>query len=360
MRSLALIMICTPLLGFGQIAVSSSDFADGGDTVRMSSTTDFGVDFSTTGPNSVWDYSALVAESQTLLEFKDMSNASFLVSFIYGSFAPPSHQATYFMPSDDIPLDQLGGVLPVNITDIFQFTKVSANDITSIGFALNVEGTEVPFKSDTIEMRYEFPLMYQNTYNSRGYTNMDMNPVADIIWRQYRTRDSEVDGYGSITTPYGTFDALRVKHTITEIDSVYMDLFGGGFWIPLALPDSYIYEWITNGEKEAILRIETTSFGGNETVSAVEFRDSFVPALVGLDEEALAIEIFPNPVTDELKVVGIPPTSTYAIIDAVGAVVKNGELNVSESISVGNLSPGTYSIVIISDGKIVQSTFIKQ
>lgn len=360
MRSLALIAAFSPLLGFTQIAVTKTDFADGGDTVRMSTTTDLGIDFVTTGPNSVWDYSSLVPESQNLLDFQSMSNASFLVNFVFGAFAASQHQATYYLPSNDIPLDQLGGILPVNITDIFQFSKVSNSNITSVGFALSVEGTEVPFKSDTIETRYEFPLMFQNTYSSRGYTEMDLNPITNIIWKQFRTRDSEVDGYGSVTTPYGTFNALRVKHTITEMDSIYMDVFGGGFWIPLTLPDSYIYEWITNGEKEAILRIETSGFGGNEVVTNIEYRDLFNSALVGLEEESIAVEIYPNPVVSELKVKGIPSTSTYTIIDAAGAVVDNGVLGDSKSITVSSLSNGTYSLIILSGEKLVQTTFVKQ
>lgn len=360
MRLLATTIAFLPFLGFGQISIDQSDFANANDTVRMSSATDIGIDFSSTGANSNWDYSGLVAESQALREFQDLSNASALVNIIYGQFAGPAHQASYFLPNDDLPLDQLGAILPVNITDLFQFTKSSSSAITSIGFAMVVEGTEIPFKSDTIEIRYEFPLMYQNTYSSRGYTKMDLNPIQDLVWVQYRTRDSEVDGWGAVTTPYGTFDALRVKHTITELDSITLDVFGGPITIPLPIPDNYIYEWLAVGQLEPVLRIETSDFGGAETVSGIEFRDSFDPALVGLKEKTIQVELYPNPVIDELKIAGMAPGSTFAIVDALGAIINQGVLNASESIQVGSLSAGTYSIVIFSGGKLAQSTFIKQ
>jgi hypothetical protein len=360
MRLLAATVAFLPFLGFGQIFLDQSDFADADDTVRMSSTTDAGIDFASTGANMNWDYSGLVAESQELREFNAMSNASALVNIIFGVFASSDYQASYYLPNDDLPLDQLGGVLPVNITDIFQFSKSSSSAITSVGIAMAVDGIEIPFKSDTIETRYEFPLMYQNAYSSNGYTKLDLNPIQDIVWIQYRTRDSEVDGWGTITTPYGTFDALRVKHTINEVDSISLDVFGGPFTLPLTLPESYIYEWWANGELEPILRIETSDLGGTEIVSGIEYRDSFDPALVGVDEKTIEVELYPNPVIDELKVVGMDPGSTFAIVDVHGAIVNQGVLNASESIQVGSLSNGTYSIVILSGGKLAQSTFIKQ
>lgn len=360
MRLLAATVAFLPFLGFGQIFIDQSDFGNADDTVRMSSTTDAAIDFSSTGANSNWDYSGLVAESQELREFKDLSSASALVNIIYGQFAGTDHQASYFLPNDDLPLDQLGGILPVNITDLFQFSKSSSSAITSIGIAMAVDGTEIPFRSDTIEMRYEFPMMYQNTYSSRGYTKMDLNPIQDIVWVQYRTRDSEVDGWGTITTPYGTFDALRVKHTINEVDSLSLEVFGAPFTLPLDLPESYIYEWLADGQLEPVLRIETSDLGGTEIVSAIEYRDSFDPALVGINEKTIEVELYPNPVIDELKVVGMEPGSTFTIVDAHGAIVNQGVLNASESIQVGRLSSGTYSIVILSGGKLAQSTFIKQ
>ena len=360
MRLLTATIAFLPFLGFGQIFVDQSDFADADDTVRMSSATDASIDFSSTGANWNWDYSGLIAESQELHEFQNLSNASALVNIIYGQFAGTDHQASYFLPNDDLPLDQLGGILPVNITDLFQFSKASSSAITSVGIAISIDGTEIPFRSDTIEMRYEFPLMYQNTYSSRGYTKIDLNPIQDIVWVQYRTRESEVDGWGTVATPYGTFDALRVKHTITEVDSLAMEVFGAPITIPLAIPDIYIYEWLADGQLEPLLRIETSDFGGTETVSSIEFRDSFDPALVGIDEKTIEVELYPNPVINELKVVGMEPGSAFAIVDALGSIVNQGVLDVSESIQVGSLSNGAYSIVIFSGVKLAQSTFIKQ
>ena len=57
-----------PFLAAAQISVDVNDFADGGDTVRLSITTNPGIDFATTGANTNWNFSDLSAESQELLE----------------------------------------------------------------------------------------------------------------------------------------------------------------------------------------------------------------------------------------------------------------------------------------------------
>src|SRR5690606_28081095 len=131
--------------------------------------------------------------------------------------------------------------------------------------------------------------------------------------------NTEVDGWGSVTTPYGTFDVLRVKHTITERDSLRFEIFGNQTWIPIPVPQSNIYEWITNGEKDAILRIVTSLVGGNETVTSIEYRDFNLTA--GINELELAFDVYPNPTTDFINVSNNIENSTYSIVDINGKVV---------------------------------------
>lgn len=359
MKKLLLGLIGIPYFISGQITISVTDFADGGDTVRMSTTTDLAIDFTSTGPNSVWDYSQLVPETQVLKDFRDMSSASTFVQFMFGVFAAPAYQATNFKASTAIPLDQISGLLPVNITDVYEFSQNNPTMITSVGYALSIDGNEIPFKSDTIETRYELPLSYGDTYTSKGYTNLDMNPIYNGIWRQYRKRTSEVDGWGTITTPYGTFNAIRIDHFIEETDSLYIDAFGTGFWLELPIPDAHVYEWWTNGEKEPILRVNTSLVLGNETPTSVEYRD-INRGLAELDELDLDLSLFPNPTQEELNVSGLTRPTLYSIYDASGSLIETRQILPSNPmISVINLQPGAYSLVFQNGPKSKIHPFIK-
>lgn len=354
--------LLTTTLSIAQITVTQTDFANGGDTVRMSQSTDLAIDFSATGTNYNWDYSSLVPTSQTLKDFRPSSQLSLLSSFMFGAFSPTKYKATYFMESTELPLDQLSTVLPVSITDVFQFTRNTVDSLTSIGYSMVVNGTEIPFKSDTIEKRYDFPINFGNTTSSRGYTNMDLNPVYDAIWRQYRQHTSEVDGWGTITTPYGTFDALRIVHTIEELDSIYITFSGFSFWVPLAVPTSKIYEWWTNGQDEPILRINTSLLGGNESANSVEYRDIFRALDAGLQEVAIQFEMFPNPAQSQLTINSKDDFNEIIIADISGKQIKTikSDFKSHAIINVSDLAPGLYYLKMISGNNISVKSFVKE
>lgn len=360
MRVLLALVLLTSGFASAQITLNDSDFADGGDTVRMSSATDPAIDFLSTGANYTWDFSGLVAESQTLKNFNDLNGVSVQMQFMFGPFAPPAFQATNYTASNDLPLDQFGSFLPVNISEVNTVSRNTVDSITSIGYSIVVDGNEVPVRSDTIETRYKFPANFGDVYSSRGYTNLDLNPMFDAIWIQYRQRNSNIDGWGQITTPFGTFDALRMRHVIQEQDSLYIGQFGQ--WIELPIPTSTIYEWWATGELEPVLRIVTSDFNGAENVTDIEFRDAYNPAIAATSELIAEVNVYPNPTEDEINLDDFQIGSSYTIINSDGKLVQSGHIDSpSQTLSLKDFESGTYILFVKNtDGSLVKSTFIKQ
>lgn len=361
MKKLLLAALFLPFFNFAQITITANDFADGGDTVRMSVSNDMGIDFSLTGANYNWDFSTLTPSSQELKEFKSMSQASTLASFLFGGFQPPQYQASNFASSTDLPLDQIGTFLPVSITDINLFSKNSADSITSIGYSVVVQGTEVPFKSDTIETRYKFPMNFGDFYSSRGYSELDMNPVVNAIWIQYKQRYSNVDGWGSVTTPFGTFNALRIKHDIYETDSLMFEIGGVPTWIPLPIPVLTVYEWWATGELEPVLRAEVNTVGGTPVVRKIEYRDNYDPQLASIEEDEIEIGLYPNPVVNELKVKTTSIGSEYYIISNGGSLIQSGIIEEFEStFDLSNAAAGSYIFVLKTSDSFQTQSFVKK
>lgn len=356
MKLKLLLLAFLPAAVFSQITVTDVDFASAGDTVRMSKATDNSIDISTTGANQVWDYSYLTFDSQLRREYSSATGLPFLINIVFGPMASNNYKASYYLPSTELPIDQLGNFLPVTISDLVQYTKKTGDSITSIGYSLSINGNGIPIKSDTIETRYKFPINYGDINYSRGYSKLDMNPIYDAVWLQYRQRMTEVDGWGSITTPFGTFDALRIKHTINEKDSLRINVAGNPFWIPLNLPQSSIYEWIANGEKDAVLRIVTSQIGGNETVTSIEYRDNNLTA--NTEELEIAFDVYPNPTSQSISVSNYTENSLYYIVDVKGNIVAEGKLN--GIINVASLSIGKYELVVKSGDLIGRKSFIKK
>jgi hypothetical protein len=360
-----LLPICALLFAFipainAQITITSADIANGGDTVRMSTRTDFPFDYTAAGPGMLWDFSGLTPNAQIVKQFGSISTAGLLCQVQMGSFAPPAYQATYFVQSNNLPLDQASAFLPVTIDAVNQFDKKTDSVLSIVGLGLSIQGNEIPFRSDTIETIFNFPLAFGDVGYSEGYTNIDLTQFTDVQWKQYRTRNTVVDGHGTIITPFGTFSALRVRHDITELDSIYLNV-GFPFWLPI--PQTFVeYEWWTNGQKAPVLKVVTNSIFGNEVIRSVEYRDVNRYLDAGVTEEIFEMNVFPNPAADELTVQAAANIETLRILDQNGRLVME-EVNFQSPTALMNiaaLQSGSYVLVMTSSKGISHTTFVKK
>ncbi|MDH4474500.1 MAG: T9SS type A sorting domain-containing protein [Fluviicola sp.] len=359
MKKLLLAVGLIPVVSFGQITLNDTHFPVAGDQLVMSTTFDLTLDYMSTGANYTWDFSGLTPTGQRFTNYKDISDASFLANLFFGQFGAVPYQASYFAPTTDLPLDQITSVLPITIDDISLFSKSTPSALTMVGYEFQISGQGIPAKSDTIETRYEFPLNYGDAYTSRGYTDLDLNPIYDAKWIQHRYKESTVDGWGVITTPYGTFDALRIHHRVLENDSIYISLDTTGIWVGLPIPEAHEYEWRAAEEKEAILRVKTSVILGTETITSIEYRDTLNG--LGLNEAELAFSVFPNPATDELTVLSTETVQLITILNQQGQVVKTIELNGAQPvIPVSDLDAGIYHLVVTTASGKATKLFAKQ
>jgi hypothetical protein len=339
-----------------QISLAVGDFANAGDTVRLSQTQASNLDFVSTGANYTWDFSSLTANTQSLKDYTPIGFGSFLILATYGPFAG-SYSATYFNLTTELPIDQLSAFLPIEISDLSQYTKRSNSAITSIGYSINVQGQGVPFKSDTIETRYSLPLTFGNVHDSRGYTYVDLNPAADIKYIQHRQRHTEVDGWGTVITPLGTFPALRVRHDINEIDSIYQTFFGSGSWIGTPPIERTEYEWWTNGKEEYLLKVVVSNFNGNQNISSIEYQEQYLGLDVGMNELTHNAFVYPNPAEDLCFFETQLAVENVLFYNQMGELALNASFNGVQSayIDIQDLKPGVYFCHLRTDkGTIVR------
>lgn len=356
MKHLLLPLLTFSSVSFGQITLTDQHFAGPGESYIYSTVLDPTIDYGTTGANHVWDFSDMTPQAQRNLDTRPTSQLSGLSSFMFGSFAPAAYKASYFNATTDLPLDQVSSFLPISIEEINQFTRKTSSGITSIGYELVSSGQGLGFRSDTIEVRYELPMTYGDSYQSRGYTSLDMNPFYDAKWKQYRQRASNVDGWGTVKTPYGQFDALRIHHVIHEMDSIYFSIQGVAMWLPIPIPVAHEYEWRTTAEKEPVMKIRTNEIMGNETVTAVEYRDNYL----GLNESEISVSFYPNPATTELHVSTPEPAESFVIVDHTGKIWSRiPGSSTEEVLDVSQLASGGYTLVVRFSKGYTSVQFVK-
>jgi len=341
-----LLLIITILWNFsiiGQTAITKSDFLVVGDSIGVSSSTDFTIDYTTTGANSTWDFSDLTENNQLFEIAHDVSTAGFIIGLQFGVGAPNQYKASFYQSFDGLPLAQLGGLLPVNIESINRMVKTENDKVTYPGYSLKVSGQQVGFRSDTIETAYILPLNYGDTYASRGYTNIGFSPIYNAQIIQYRQRESTVDGEGQLLTPFGTYEVIRIHHQIEEQDSIRIDT---NPWIKINRTFNE-YEWWAKELKRPVLKIETEVTFGNEMPTRITYLNG---KSADLNKNTFKVALFPNPTSDQLTIAYNENIKAIHIYSLDGKKVFSQATNSKEiTIDISYLEPGMYSLHAMSE-----------
>lgn len=334
MKTLLLsLFVLISTIGMSQITIVDTDFPVAADTAMVSSSDETTLDLMQTGADETWDFSWINISAQTIDTFHSVQNASILYQLIFNnSWDNPDHVSDYYTPWGGGGLDQLsqfglGVELPV------QFIAVHPDRVENTGIGFEVMGTGIPGKSDTIDVQYELPMNYSDSWVSNSYTNIDLNPTFDAIYRRYQYRNSIVDGWGEITTPFGTFEALRVKSLVSAVDSFYVGLLGT--WVELPTPDQIEYDWFATGQKIPVFSVVTTDIAGTETITSIKFKDKF-RTFASTTENEFNGSIFPNPVSNELQISFNEPFSRVEILDLSGKLLYedvSGKVNLTLDVS---------------------------
>ncbi|MDD5695906.1 MAG: T9SS type A sorting domain-containing protein [Bacteroidales bacterium] len=322
----------------GQVTVTRDDMPNVGDTIRMSSTPGTaGIDYALTGENYHWDFSALVPVSQQIDTFVSVSSTPFLYRIVFTSSV-----ASIARPEPDVDF-----IPDYPVTDVFTYFKESDVQFHEAGVALTLSGLPLPVKYDEPDVLYTFPMHYGNIDSCHASVEL---AIPDLFYFSMdRTRKNTVDGWGSLTTPFGIFDVLRLKSEVVELDSLYIDSLNMGY----AVPRNYIqYKWMGNGFGIPLLQIDEEGL-----LLTVTYIDSLrmVMAVPDLPVHAEQVRVYPNPTRESLTMEwenGSHGTALISICDSRGQDIYQREIRltgrgwIKESISLQelNLENGIYLI----------------
>ncbi len=322
-----------------QITITANDIPASGDTLRSSAadiTTT--IDLATTGANSVWDFSFLSPTSQTIDTYKSALSVSPLLAL--------SLNGAYGIRTDVSALT--GGLsLPVSITDFYQFYQKRTNPSKYVGrgYGATISGITAPFAYSDEDEVYFFPLTFGNSNNSTFALSTTIPGVGDL--KIDGTRTTDVDGWGTIVTPFYTTptQCIRVKSTIDEIDSI---VFNG---TPIGFPRTTIeYKWLVAGSHYPALIVTATSLLGSENITSIRFKDKYrqLASIPNLQSIAKQLNAYPNPSTDKIKI-EIPASwqnFEINVFDMKGIQVLSSKNN--PEIDLYQLSSGKYLVRVIS------------
>lgn len=331
-----------------QITITSANMPISGDTCRYSRAVLSSVgDYTTTGANHLWDFSALDSTGQMMRKFEPSSATPY---FFY--FFPPKY-GEQTLDSVPIPAIPVSG-FTLSIKDIYSFYK--KNGTTSFnaeGLGLTMSGIPIgtTAQGNNDDELYMFPLNYLDRDSTTFNFSTPTFSAIPFTYKKHGYRITEADGWGTIITPYGTDSCLRVVTTQYSIDTISIPSLPAGF-NKFGFPN-YVrsYQWLSVNEKIPFLEVSGSVFGGNFTATQARYRDR-LRSFVGIKEEPqqLALSVFPNPTSNQLTIITSKNSNSIKaeLIDIQGKTVFFTELNNNSNLvnqhilDVGALAKGIY------------------
>lgn len=356
-RLLPTLLILSSVQVFSQVTVNQADMPSAGDTLRFSVANTSGIDAGSGGSNQTWDFSNLQSTSQFVDEFLPVASTPFTYVATYGFPFSSSYSDMGRLDNSafQIPTIPIPG-FEISITDVYNFYKSNSGDFSQMGFGASINSFPVPIPYSDADVLVPLPLTSSST-NSSAYSFNIQIPTLGYYGRQ-AVRNNEVDGWGTLITPFGTFQTLRVRSELVYTDTLAIDQLGFGFQLP---EQSEIkYKWLAPGYGWPLLEITATvlPFIGTETITRVVYRDGGIDE-TGFNDQLQVNDVllYPNPASDvaivntQLKKAS---TMSYTILDATGRVISQVNRGVQAAgtcmeilpLTQLNLANGMYFIKI--------------
>ncbi len=274
-------------LAWGQATIDANTVLQIGESTSVK----LGLDYWNPGPggaNQNWDFSALSHNQDWDWRFYDPSQTVFADSF-------PSANMAFALPVANAP-------------ESWSYYRFANDSLHYLGAASILSPTDSTgfyqiFEQDP-DLELVFPFTYGTSVSDQAKGVQWVN-VGGMTFAQTRdkTTSRTVDAYGSLTTPYGTFNnVLRVRTTESIADTL-RTIF------PVASSQEIVrYTWYSADERYVLMQMDSIaslSFGQPVDINhAHMFRSGEI--MTSLEQDQLAtklnLQAFPNPSRERLSI----------------------------------------------------------
>lgn len=243
-----------------QITIDQNDMPNSGNVFFVARSSNFGLDYATTGQGQFWDFSMI--DTLTIRQDTFLSVLSTNLAYIalFNNPLDQNHLASYALQVDNSNFTNNF----VQIDNIYNFYQNNASHYSVVGFGAIVNGIPTAAKYNDPEKYYNFPLNNNSLDSSISVWGFDVPNFG--YYGQTIHHRFNVDGWGTLVTPVDTFTVLRVKNTIDIQDTIYLDSLGIG--TSFNRPTQIEYVWLTNGQGVPVLKATER----NGTITGVEYK----------------------------------------------------------------------------------------
>jgi hypothetical protein len=338
------------------IVLSNNNMPSANDTLRYTTVNLNSVsNYSATGTNYNWNFSSVNSTTSGIRSFKSAIQTPYALFFLsFTGFA------------EKLPDISLGGTF--SFTDYYNFYKKQTSPQAYIadGVGLTFSGVPLPSYFTDKDELYMFPMTYPKYDSTTFRFSTPSVSVVPIIYIKSGYRVTRVDGWGTVTTPYGTENCLRLITTQYAKDTIKTA------FLPLGFPNTVrSYQWMTLNSKIPYFEVTGNVVGTNFVPTEARYRGYAVKAVeppntTGV-RDALAdvqqVVVYPNPVSEVLHLGAVPEDLIVSLHDSQGKFLRTVSLKSgakTQDIEVTDLAPGIYSLNGVLEAKVFQIKFVKE
>ena len=357
MKKTLLLAVFMSLSGSAQISYSSTDYADIGTSINL--TTSQGIaafNFTQAGANVIWDYSGIQGTGTDTSEFVNptsQSNYRTIWCLYHSYYLNCNNQFNNaFNLAAPLPDDySFGGY---SISDAYVFYKKSTSQLLAKMYAVQVDlnGTNTPLIIEYTQpdVLYQFPITFGDSYTNPNSISMDFTNLGyNMQVASIGTRQNTVEGWGKLLIPNKTFDSTLKLKSVSDRNITVT--YQGNPTTQNVREVSY--QWFSKDSKVPVLTVTGTETNGIFVPANAQYL--YFPDLgISETENDKKLLIYPNPVRNVIKT-DIPEKDIVSIkiYDANGRMIGN-------SLDVSLLTQGNYILRISTKDKLFEGKFIKR
>jgi len=337
MKNIVLISLLMSFACFGeaQVVITNRSLAPVGSVIvqAIDSLPDASIVPGNPGPNKTWDFSLLHDQGDDTTYFLLPQPTPYADSFPDANFA----------------IHGSGDSL-----SFFGYYVRNDQYLINIGFAMNMAGKNILLRKmipgDTLMY---FPVQYGDHHEGSSYYDETSattnNPEYDSTrYKTYSTSITDVDAYGTLSLPSGTYNVLRTKVIAYYIDSTWIRNSGTWNFMYVDTSTSISYSWATDDPSAGfqLVNLNIKIKNGDSIVSIATFLKSTTVGIAKIPQ--LEMNLFPNPVQNNLNIsLGKPLKGLVEIYDVTGKILIRTAFDGSSlQINVSELKTGYYFVVI--------------
>lgn len=329
-----------------QITITDTHIASVGDNIEQAQDTlPTGITIGPSGASQTWNFSALASDVVDTLKFRTPAGYPGAASY------PNSNMVLVDPPADSSWTYLLKSSAGLFIEGQAQYQQ--GNLIT------------VPFTATIITFPSTMGTNYAGTWN--GFLGgFDVSAVAilgldSLKLTRGSSSNSNIDAWGDVTTPLGTFASLRQIVYTESIDTTWEKSTATGVWAivspttiatlgALGVPiTQYAYDttrtarWWSD-DLNAKFPVVEMDYEANGDVNSVDWLKTAVYVSIAEFNVASNISLYPNPAATEITIeTELNNNNSISILDVTGKLVKEIRFTTNKiNLSVSNLDNGIY------------------